>query len=333
VEEVGDLFKYSVKNPVTVLSNQSALVPIVAEQASGIRVALFNEEKHSKFPNSSVLFSNTTGLTLEGGPVTILEESTFVGEAIIETIQPNETKFIEFSVEKSVEVWSTSSSEDDIYKCTIRHGSMKFNQHRIHSKKYNIRNKSDKIVTLYLEHRFRKDCKLVSKAKPTNPNPIHLYIFRVRARANATTKFVVKESGEETSSFSLSSIDQQTCQNWFTKNYIDKKTKTELNTYLSLSLEIADLKKSLNVAEQSVREIGSNQQRLRSNLSTIGNAANEQSLRQRYISELEKEEGTLANLRAEVKRHEAAIREAQSKQETILRTLSLVQDVKALSTA
>jgi len=112
-----------------------------------------------------------------------------------------------------------------------------------------------------------------------------------------------------------------------------KKTKTELNTYLSLSLEIADLKKSLNVAEQSVREIGSNQQRLRSNLSTIGNAANEQSLRQRYISELEKEEGTLANLRAEVKRHEAAIREAQSKQETILRTLSLVQDVKALSTA
>ena len=65
--EVGDLFQYEIRNPVSVKRNQSALVPILQETFEGRRVAVYNPEVREKNPMSALQFRNSTGMTLKAG--------------------------------------------------------------------------------------------------------------------------------------------------------------------------------------------------------------------------------------------------------------------------
>ena len=178
-KDIGDLFQYKISNPVTVNSKQSALVPIVHQKVSGNRVALFNTEKHQGHPNSAVFMVNNTDLTLESGPCTVLEGSTYVGESNFEMCKPNQSKFVEFATEQSMDIWTKSSSKSLPAYCRLSKGVLQVQQFHQSTTTYHIRSKSGKQVILYIEHRFDKSRKLVNTPAPTNPKPINYYIFRV----------------------------------------------------------------------------------------------------------------------------------------------------------
>ena len=91
--KVGDLFEYQIEHPVTIRRNQSALVPIVLRAFEGRPVLLYNKATRAENPMRCVEFKNTTGLTLEGGPVTVLEGGSYVGEAMLETVKPDEQRY------------------------------------------------------------------------------------------------------------------------------------------------------------------------------------------------------------------------------------------------
>jgi hypothetical protein len=42
---------------------------------------------------------NSTGLTLEGGPVTVFEGDSYVGEAMLDTMRKNDQQITPYSVE------------------------------------------------------------------------------------------------------------------------------------------------------------------------------------------------------------------------------------------
>src|SRR5207249_1923670 len=92
--KVGDLFEYQIEHPVTIRRNQSALVPIVLRPFEGRPVLMYNKAARAENPMRCVEFKNTTGLTLEGGPVTVLEGGSYVGEAMMETSKPEEPRLI-----------------------------------------------------------------------------------------------------------------------------------------------------------------------------------------------------------------------------------------------
>src|SRR5439155_6247126 len=100
--KLGDLFEYEIEHPVTIRRNQSALVPIVLRPFEGRPVLLHNSRTRRENPMRAVEFHNTTGLTLEGGPVTVLEGGSYVGEAMLETSKPDEKRLIPYAVELSV---------------------------------------------------------------------------------------------------------------------------------------------------------------------------------------------------------------------------------------
>src|SRR5262249_35644265 len=96
--KIGDLFEYEIEHPVTIRRNQSALVPIVLKGFEGRPVLLYNKQTRAENPMRCVEFKNTTGLTLEGGPVTVLEAGSYVGEAMLETMKPAEQRLVPYAV-------------------------------------------------------------------------------------------------------------------------------------------------------------------------------------------------------------------------------------------
>ena len=73
--ERGALFQYRVAHPVSVARGQSAMVPIVGQRLDARKELLYNGQKLPKHPVASLRLHNETGLTLERGPVTVLEQA------------------------------------------------------------------------------------------------------------------------------------------------------------------------------------------------------------------------------------------------------------------
>jgi hypothetical protein len=89
-QEIGELFEYRIAHPVTIKRNSSALIPLLQNQIAGELVSLYNKETREQHPMSAFYLHNTTGLTLESGPLTVIENDTYAGEALTGRIKPNE---------------------------------------------------------------------------------------------------------------------------------------------------------------------------------------------------------------------------------------------------
>ncbi len=100
----GEMFEYRIDHPVTIARNRSALVPIVATEIKGQAVDLYNEKIRAKNPLAAVRLKNTTGLTLEGGPLTVFQGGSYAGDALVKTFKPDEKRYITYAVDLGLRV-------------------------------------------------------------------------------------------------------------------------------------------------------------------------------------------------------------------------------------
>jgi hypothetical protein len=313
--EVGDLFQYQIKNPVTVRRGQSALVPILQGGFEGRRVAVYNPEVREKNPMSAVLFKNTTGMTLEGGPLTVLEEDSYVGESMLDTMKPDEERLVPYSVELGCAVTLDDKSElRDVHQSRIVNGTLHLHRYRIQRKIYVVQNKTDRKLDLFLEHRFNPGWELVETEKPVEKTE-HFHRFRFEVGPKKTVKFVVSEKGEESTAFAIQDVDRDRLRVWLESRYIDRKTLETLQGVLELNERAAGLRRRVAEREEEIQEIFKNQERLRKNLQSLGTTQNEKGLRDRYVGELTKEEDRIQESRGEAK----ALKEQLEKAEAELR--------------
>ena len=114
--------------------NQSALVPILLKPFAGRSVLLYQKAARPENPIRCVEFENTTGLTLEGGPVTVLEQGSYVGEAMLDTMKPTEKRLVGYAVELAVRVLDNIDGHNDrFHRVTIRHGTLKAHYAQVRS--------------------------------------------------------------------------------------------------------------------------------------------------------------------------------------------------------
>jgi hypothetical protein len=101
---LGELFQYNVSTPVTVGRGQSAMVPIVSSTLGFKKDLIYNGRKMSTHPVATMRFNNSTGLTLERGPVTVFENGEYMGEAVLPFTADQAEAVISYAVELGVHI-------------------------------------------------------------------------------------------------------------------------------------------------------------------------------------------------------------------------------------
>ena len=299
--EVGDLFEYAIENPVTVKRNQSALVPILQRDFKGKRVAVYNPDVREKNPMTALLFTNSTGMTLEGGPLTVLEDETYVGEAMLDTLKPDEERLVPYSVELGCVISIDHRSRlEDVRQARIVHGTLYLYRYRIEQTIYVLKNNNDRPIDLFLEHRFRHGWKLEDTPDPVERTD-NFYRFRLDVPKKSERKFTVSEKGDEDQTIALSGIDRDTVGAWLKARYIDAATKKVLTELIALQEQIGELDRRIEEHEERVQEIVADQERQRENLKALRDTGQEKQLREKYVGELTRGEERIKELRAEVK--------------------------------
>ncbi len=303
--EVGDLFHYDIENPVTVRRGQSALVPILQGPIEGSRVAVYNAEVRGKNPMSAVLFKNTTGATLEGGPVTVLEGLSYVGEAMLDTLKPNDEKLVPFSVELGTTVSIDPQSDlTGVTHSRISNGYLYLTRYRLERRIYVINHKGDKPLTLFLEHRFNSGWEVLESESSDKPveRTENFYRFKLTCPPEETTRFTVVERGDQTETRAITQVGRDEVSVWLTSRWIDDHTRQVLFSLIDLRDQIHELARKVQQREQTIAEIFHNQERVRANLGALGASQDERGLRERYVAEMSFDEDRLKELREEVRR-------------------------------
>lgn len=324
--QVGDLFQYVLDRPVTVKRNQSALVPILSAALTGKRVAIYNQSVRDKNPLSAVWLENTTGLTLEGGPVTVLEDEAYVGESMLETLKPGEKRLVPYSVELGAVVSIDHKSDvRDVHAVRIVNGVFHLLRYKIARTIYRVTNKTDAPLDLFLEHRFEQGWELVETPKPFETTE-NYQRFRFDVRAKAETEFVVTERGDQWESIYLNQTTREHLKVWTASRYLDQAAHDALAQIVSVNERVAESARRQAELQRLIAEVGEKQARVRENLAALRDSRDEQRLRERYVADLTRDEDELVRLNTEL----AAARQAKVDLEAELRqrTQNLSFDAK-----
>jgi hypothetical protein len=294
---LGDLFVYEVEHPVTVPRDQSALVPIVLKPFEERAVLLYNKVNRAQNPLRCVEFFNTTGLTLEGGPVTVLEGGDYVGEAMLETLTPDETRLTPFAVELSVRATDNLGGRESRFSgYVIRQGTLTTHRSEFQSTTYTFRNNSAKKHTLYLEHPHDdSDWQLVD-----TPDPFELtdriWRFRFPLPPSVTTQFVVNQRRSRQTTTMLSSIDDGQIRVLFDQREFDAAAKKAIAELIAIRAAVARHDEQLQALQRERTAIHEDQKRSRENLLALGDRPSEKGLRERYMRGLEAQEDRLIQI-------------------------------------
>ena len=188
------------------------------------------------------------------------------------------------------------SALSDVHRVRLSSGTLRLRRYRLNRRTYTIANKTDRVIDLFLDHRFIRGYELVDTPKPVERTDSFLR-FRFDVPAKQTLEFVVSEKGEETESISISTTDTETFAVWLKNGYIDETTHERLAEIAALVTEIGALGRQIESHEAAIKKIFENQGRLRENLKALGTSADEKRLRERYVSELAAEEDKIGAMR------------------------------------
>jgi hypothetical protein len=292
--ELGDLFQYALKQRITVLQNQSALVPIVQAKIDAEKVTIWNGEE--KFPLRALWLKNTSGSTLDGGTFNIVEANAFAGEGVFKELKPDERRLISYAADTAVRVKNESQEKDEPYThIKVVKGLITLTREQRDANTYTIHNSDTVEKNVVIEHPAREGWKFLGDTKPEETTADY-HRFRVKVAPNATQELKLAEFHPEETTYALTNITSDQFLLISRGRTVNPKLQEAMQRILGKKNEITSVDVQLNQRRQELDRINRDQQRLRENMKALKGSTEEKSLTQRYVTQLNQQEDRLASI-------------------------------------
>ncbi len=293
--DLGELFEYRFDAPVTIRKGQSAMLPFVQQKVNTRKLLIYRED-FGLNPMSAAEVSNSTGKTLDGGPITVFDSNTYAGEALMETLKTGDKRLITYALDLGARITTAIDSRNDVTReIHIRRGVLTTKTARVESKTYTIRNVDQRAKTLVIEHPLRPEFKLLNQ-KPVETTSTH-HRFEVKVAPGATDKFVVNEELVFETSTGLTNLTPDVLASYVQNKALSATGRAQLEQLLAKKREAAALDSQIRQAETSLNDLTRDQERVRQNIYSLNNVAGQQQQVQKYSAQLAAAETRIAQLR------------------------------------
>jgi len=303
-KDLGELFEYNITNPVSIKRKKSALVPILTEEIQAKRILLYNRNENDKNPNACLEITNNTDLKLERGPVTIVYDNNLAGEAIIPFMNKDDTRLLNYAVEQAVVIDTKQKSENkNIHKISFGGAYCYEYYYTNNISTYKIKNKTLESKELYIDHPKKSGYKIIEK--PIEPEETANYWrFKLTLNPNDSINFKIVEQSENHSSYYIWNWNKEDILNkvsfYIRKKFIDEKLEKQLKEIAELIGKANQLNQEKGKLENERNQLTSEQERLRENISVLGNTTQEASLREKYVKKLTIQENRFEEIRSQI---------------------------------
>jgi hypothetical protein len=293
--KLGELFSYTVGN-VTLPRQKSAMLPIITDSVELERLSIYNAFVLRTNPLNGVRLKNTSGKHLLQGPVTVLDNGSYAGDARIDNLPPGQERLLSYGIDLDVVVDNTKNAESaSVVSAKINKGMLILERKLVASVEYAADNKSNRDKTLVIEHPIRIGWKLVDTQKPMETTPT-LYRFKGTASANKVTTLAVKEEHVRNETIAMLHADLGQLMLYSRTGEIPKTVRDALTRAVQLKQAVIDAERQMNARGQRIAEITAEQNRIRENMKTV---AHNTQYYERLLAKLNEQESSIETLQKE----------------------------------
>lgn len=293
--DLGELFEYSFSSPVSVKQGESAMLPFL-QQKIGARKLLIYMESFGLHPMNAAEIANSTGKTLDGGPITVYDANAYAGEALVETLKAGDKRLITYGIDLGARVTTAfDSSKANIREIHFTRGVLTTRNAVEETKTYTIKNVDPRRKTVIIEHKQRPGYKLLD-GKPSETTA-DAYRFEVNVGGNATETFAVREERVYDQTISITSITPDVIATFLQNKALSEAGRRQLDQIAQKKREIAANDGQIRQAQADLNSLTQDEERQRRNIESLRNVAGQQDLVQQYARQLAAAEVKLAGLR------------------------------------
>ena len=309
--QVGELFAYESKTPVSIGRCKAAMVPIITENLEGTKILYYRANISPRLMNGFYI-TNSTKLTLETGPVTFFEDSekggTSVGEGLLkQSLQSGMKEILPYAIETGCTIETTSQYQSKpIHKCKVTNGILVVTNYSINETTYKLANKTTRNQVVYLDSPKANGYTLIEPTK-AEEEIAGYYRFKMDLAAGKDVEFKIQERIETSNQIYLQNISTDQIRFHLAQSPLSDGAKKLLKELEELMGRIAEQQRIYREAQSQYSRLTEDQNRFRENMRVLNtDNPKERDLREKYVTKLENVENQIAELKG-------AMLEAQDK--------------------
>jgi hypothetical protein len=293
--DLGELFEYSFSAPVTVRSNESAMLPFLQEKLSARKLLIYSDQSTVN-PLNSVEITNSTSKTLDGGPITVYDAGAYAGEALVETLKKGDKRLLSYGVDLGTRITTAFESDSGVVReAHFQRGVLATKTAVVETRTYTIRNVDLEPKTLVIEHPVRQGYKVLNQTPvETTANA---YRFEVLLGPDAIDRFAVKEERVIENSIAVINLTPDVIASFVQNRNISQAARTQLGELLNLKRDVASADSELARLQQRIDSLFQDQERIRQNINSLNRVPGQEQQVQAYSRQLAAQEAELATLR------------------------------------
>jgi hypothetical protein len=290
-QEFGELFEYRFGQPASVKAGESLLIPFVQQKISARQVYIWNQNEGAH-PQRAAELKNTTGKTLDGGPVTVYAPEGYTGESLLSTLKAGDKRFITFAVDLGTKVTTKFDTSSEVVRSVkAEHGVITTKTVVEQRTTYTISNVDAKEKALLISHPVDGNLTLLSP-KPEEKTA-ERYLFAATVPATGTTSLTVDEERPLEEILSISSIPAEQIVAWIGARKLTPEAKKKLEAIVAKKNEAAEAALEVQRLEKKLTTGESDENRLRMNIQALHSVAGQQDQVSSYATQLAKKENEI----------------------------------------
>jgi len=320
--DLGDLFEYRFGAPVTVRKNESVMLPFVQQKVAARKLLIYTSGQSSQNPMSAASIVNSTGKTLDGGPITVFDASAYGGEALMESLKAGDKRLISYATDLGTRISTAAESGTEaVREVKAKDGILTAKFAILETTTYSIRNVDPRAKTLIIEHPLKPDAKLLSEHKPTETTA-NYHRFELKVAANANEKFVVREERTIENIEQISNLNDDQLVIYLRNKSLSDAARKQLDQVLAKKRELLESLQMEARLTTEINDLVKDQDRIRQNLGSLNRVTGQEAQVRKYASDLAASEARLATLRDNQSASRRKTAEVQAEYNDLIRKLT-----------
>lgn len=318
--EVGETFQFELENPVTIERQRSAMIPLLSANIDARRVSIYNPADRADHPMRGVQITNTSGMQLLPGPLSVVDAGSYTGDAQINQISPGDKRLLAYAVDLDVAVTTEPLNQYNISKLRIVKGSFEQTVSTIEGVKYTFANKDLKRPRqIILEHPRLDGYTLKSDLKPEEETQT-LRRFAVAVEAGKQQSVEIRQERIDSQLIALASYDTETITQFRQQGKISEAVMTAWRELAKKQAAITTMENQKNEFNQQVATLRADQTRITQVMSPLDRNSKTYT---NFLDKLNKQESQIDQLISQVEKLTQQIQTARTDLDTTIANLNV----------
>ncbi len=292
---LGELFEYRFAAPVTIKRNQSAMLPFLQDKIAARKLLIY-KETDGEHPVNAAEVTNTSGKTLDGGPITVYDAGAYAGEALVETFKAGDKRLIGYAVDYGTRVTTSfDSGRQNVLEIHASNGVLEIKSSLLDTKTYEVKNVDAKAKTLIVEQAAQSQYQTISP-KPAE-RTANAYRFELQVPANGGQTLKVEQERVTSESVAVSGATPDYLLSVVSGKKLSEAGRSQLEAIIALKRKVAAAQAALEASKSAMDELTQDQTRLRENIDSLNKVSGQEDKVRQYSTRLNENEVKLAQMR------------------------------------